>query len=82
MFTLSATPIREPWIDIILIGVKTWEIRTKNSKKRCLIGLIRSGSKMVVATAILSEVLILTRKLVRDNAELMGMTVGEALSCV
>jgi hypothetical protein len=44
--------------------------------------LIRSGSKTVVATAILSEVLLITRKLARDNTELMGMAVGEALSCV
>ena len=56
---LSATPIREPSIDMILIGVKTWEIRRKNTTKRCLVGLIRSGSKTVVATAMISEVVII-----------------------
>lgn len=82
MPTLSAIPIREPWIDMILIGVKTWEIRTKNTLKIGPVALIRSGSKTVVATATLAEVVIVTRKLARANAELMGMTEGEALSCV
>ena len=82
MPTLSAIPIREPWIDMILIGVKTWEIRTKNTLKIGPVALIRSGSKTVVATATLAEVVIVTRKLARASAELMGMTEGEALSCV
>jgi guanosine-3',5'-bis(diphosphate) 3'-pyrophosphohydrolase len=82
MNTLSAIPIQEPWIDMILIGAKTWEIRTKNTLKIGPVALIRSGSKTVVATATLSEVVLITPKIARTNASLMGMTVGEALSCV
>jgi guanosine-3',5'-bis(diphosphate) 3'-pyrophosphohydrolase len=82
MITLSAIPIQEPWIDMILIGAKTWEIRTKNTLKIGPVALIRSGSKTVVAAATLSEVVLITPKIARTNASLMGMTVGEALSCV
>lgn len=67
---------------MILIGVKTWEIRTKNTKKIGSVALIRSGSGTVVATATISEVVIITPKLARTNARRMGMLVAEALSCV
>jgi hypothetical protein len=82
MPTLSAIPIREPWIDMILIGVKTWEVRSKFTKKIGPVALIRSGSGTVVATATLSDVIMITPKLARSNADLMGMDVGNALSCV
>ena len=67
---------------MILIGVKTWEIRTKNTLKIGPVALIRSGSKTVVATATLSEVVLITPKIARTNASSMGMSVSEALSCV
>ncbi len=82
MATLSAIPIKPPWIDMILIGVKTWEIRTKNTKKIGPVALIRSGSGTVVATSTLSEVVIITPSIARSNARRMGMSVAEALSCV
>ena len=43
--------IREPWITYILDGRKTWEIRGGNCRIRGRIGLIRSGSGLVVGTA-------------------------------
>lgn len=49
METLSAIPIRKPWIDMILEGSKTWEIRSKFTKKIGKVALIRSGSETVVA---------------------------------
>ena len=73
MDKLSAIPIREPWIDLILHGVKTWEIRSKFTKKLGPVALIRAGSKTVVATAILSEVIQLTTKTALENAPKMGM---------
>lgn len=82
MTTLSAIPIREPWIDMILDGEKTWEIRSKNTKKRELVGLIRAGSKTVVGTAILSEVIKITPTIARKNAAKMGMTIAGAIDCV
>jgi len=43
--------IREPWINKILSGVKTWEMRTKPTLQRGHIGLIRKGTGLVVAVA-------------------------------
>jgi hypothetical protein len=73
MTTLSAIPIRYPWIDMILAGVKTWEIRSKFTKKIGPVALIRAGSGTVVATATLSEVIQITPKLAIENALKMGM---------
>jgi len=72
MNTLSAIPIKEPFIDMILDGEKTWEIRTKFTKKIGLVGLIRSKSGTVVGTATLSEVIQLTQELAYENTALMG----------
>ncbi len=72
MTTLSAIPIREPWIDMILAGKKTWEIRSKNTKKIGPVALIRSKSGTVVATATLSDVIELNASIARKNARLMG----------
>jgi hypothetical protein len=82
MNTLSAIPIREPWIDMILDGEKTWEIRSKFTKKIGPVGLIRSKSGTVVGTATLSEVIEITPALAQKNAKRMGMTVSNALTCV
>ena len=72
MKTLSAIPIREPWIDMILDGEKTWEIRSKFTKKIGPVGLIRSKSGTVVGTAILAEVIQLTAKMAYEKFALMG----------
>jgi hypothetical protein len=72
MDTLSAIPIREPWIDMILDGVKKWEIRSKFTKKIGPVALIKAGSGTVVAMARLAEVIQLTPKLAYENADIMG----------
>lgn len=82
MDNLSAIPIREPWIDMILDGEKTWEIRSKFTKKVGPVGLIRSKSGTVVGIATLSEVIEITLGLARTNAKRMGMTVSNAVTCV
>jgi len=81
MATLSAIPIREPWIGMILDGDKTWEIRSKFTKKIGPVALIRSGSGTVVATATLAKVIELTSSICSKNARKMGMSVSEALDC-
>jgi len=43
--------IDEPWISKILEGSKTWEMRSRPTKLRGLIGLIRKGSGQVVGVA-------------------------------
>lgn len=39
--------IKEPYIDLILIGKKVWEIRGSNTSIRGRIALIKSGSKKI-----------------------------------
>jgi hypothetical protein len=72
MATLSGLTIREPWIDMILEGKKTWEIRSMFTKKNGLVALIRSGSGTVVGTAKVSKVIELTASIAKKNARLMG----------
>lgn len=49
--TMKALIIREPWIEHILAGRKTWEMHSSRTHIRGLIGLIRQGSGMVVGIA-------------------------------
>ena len=82
MTTLSAIPIQSGPLDEILFGSKTWEIRSKFTKKIGPVALIRSGSGTVVATATLSDCVLITPKLARANYRRMGMFMDNALSCV
>ena len=50
-----ALVIREPWIDLILQGKKTWEMRSQPTNVRGKIGLIRRGTGLVVGTAMLTD---------------------------
>lgn len=43
--------IDKPWIDKILSGEKTWEMRSNNCRKRGYIALVRKGSKQIVGVA-------------------------------
>lgn len=54
--TLAAAPdralvIREPWIGMILAGTKDWEMRSRATKVRGPVALIRAGSGLVVGVA-------------------------------
>jgi hypothetical protein len=51
----SALVIRKRWLDLILAGEKTWEMRSKRTQKRGKIGLIEQGSGLVVGTATLVD---------------------------
>jgi hypothetical protein len=43
--------IRAPWIDMILAGTKTWEMRTAPCPHLGRIGLIRKGTGLIVGVA-------------------------------
>lgn len=81
MTTLSAIPIQAPYIDEILAGTKTWEIRSKFTKKIGPVGLIRSKSGTVVGTAKLAKVVEITASIGRANARKMGMSAAEGADC-
>ena len=42
--------IKSPWIDLILDGKKTWELRSKKTGKRERIALVESGSRLIKGT--------------------------------
>ena len=54
---MRALLIKSPWIDKILAGEKTWEIRGSRTKIRGPIALIRSGSGQIVGVAELVDCL-------------------------
>jgi ASCH domain len=43
--------IKSPWIELIIEGEKTWEIRGSNTKIRGSVALIKSGSGKVIGEA-------------------------------
>jgi hypothetical protein len=43
--------VRQPWLDLLLSGTKTWEMRSKSTSVRGPIALIEKGSGMVLGTA-------------------------------
>ena len=54
---MSALLIRAPYIDWVLNGSKTWEIRGSRTAKRGRIGLIQSGTGTIVGIADLVDVI-------------------------
>jgi hypothetical protein len=77
---LSALLIRRPWIDKILDGEKTWEIRGARTTIRGSIGLlIASGSGTVIGVCdVVDCAAPLTAEEFRQNAEKTGMVPSEA----
>ncbi|MFY9621753.1 MAG: ASCH domain-containing protein [Pyrinomonadaceae bacterium] len=70
--------IRSPWIEQILAGRKSWEIRGTNTNVRGHIALIRSGSGKIVGTCDLVDVIgPLTLSDIQDNASISGSDAAE-----
>ncbi|GEN52382.1 ASCH domain-containing protein [Halobacillus faecis] len=65
--------IKEPWIDMILNGEKTWEIRGTNTKQRGTIGLIKSGTSQVFGTVEIADSLPLTTPVYEKSTGLHGI---------
>lgn len=47
----KALVVDDPWIELLLSGQKTWEMRSKATTHRGWFGLIRKGSGLVVGVA-------------------------------
>jgi hypothetical protein len=76
---MDALVIRRPWIDKILGGCKTWEMRGSRTQKRGRIALIQSGSGTIVGVADLDGVIVpLTQSEFIANAGLSGITRKQA----
>ena len=83
MPTLNAVPIRAPYVDWILDGHKVWEIRSRATKIRGLVGLIKSKSLTVVGICRIVDVISpLTLKAIRENAQTkMHEAPGDCRDC-
>ena len=46
--------VRKPWIDLILSGQKTWEMRSRKTHLTGWIGLIEQGTGLIVGKAFLT----------------------------
>ena len=71
--------IRSPWVEMMLDGNKTWEMRGTYTHIRGKIALIRNGSGLVVGTCNLVDVKgPLTRKEFQKNRRKAGLSQSEA----
>lgn len=52
---LKGLIIRQPWIEMILAGTKTWEMRSERTALRGPVALIEKGTGLVVGTATLTD---------------------------
>jgi hypothetical protein len=76
---MRALLIRRPWIDKILNGEKTWEIRGSRTSAQGQIGLIASRSGTVIGVCDLVDCIgPLTGNEFRKNAKKAGMRPSEA----
>lgn len=71
--------ILEPWISKILGRQKRWELRTRPTKIRGRIALIRSGSGLVVGTADLTNCIKLDEEMLRKNLHKHRVPIEDAL---
>ena len=66
---MKALIIKQPWIDYILEGKKTWEIRGCKTNIRGQIELIQSGSGLVVGSCNIIDCKELTLKEYSNNVD-------------
>ena len=77
---VRALVIRKPWLDKILAGAKTWEIRGSRTSIRGTVGLIQSRSGTVVGLCEVVDCIgPLTAEEFRGNARKAGMIPKEAV---
>lgn len=61
--------IREPWISMILEGIKTWEIRGSKTNIRGKIYLIKSKTQMVFGEINLIDCIKINEKIYEENRD-------------
>lgn len=76
---MKALIIKKPWIDYILEGKKTWEIRGSKTNIRGQIELIQSGSGLVVGSCEIIDCKELTLDDYKNNTDKHNIKNVEAL---
>lgn len=76
---MKALIIKKPWIDYILEGKKTWEIRGSKTNIRGQIELIQSGSGLVVGSCEIIDCKELTLDDYKNNTDKHNIKNIEAL---
>ena len=61
--------VKRKWLDLILSGQKTWEIRGTPTTKRELVGLIESVSGHVLGEARITDSLVVSPTDLRNNVD-------------
>lgn len=75
--------ISSPWIDLILSGAKTWEMRTKHTANRGRIALIKAKSGLIYGTAELVDCLpALSLEQMRQTKNLHGIPDEQITSAI
>lgn len=69
--------IGEPWIDKILSLEKVWEMRSRKTKIRGRIGLIKKGSGLIVGDAYLSNCVRLQKDRLHTLQNYHGINYGD-----
>jgi hypothetical protein len=69
--------IKSPWLDKILTGEKTWEIRSRRTHLRGTIGIIKSGSGQVFGTVELVNCLDISLAMYMNSREKHCIQVGQ-----
>jgi hypothetical protein len=65
----SGLIVKRKWLDLILSGQKTWEIRSTPTTKREVVALIESGSGYVLGEARITDSLVVSLTDLQNNVE-------------
>lgn len=76
---MKALIIKQKWLDKILAGEKTWEMRGSRTNMRGRIALIQSGSGLIVGECDLVNCLAVDETIFRATQNLHGMKNVEQL---
>jgi hypothetical protein len=75
--------IREPWIDMILDGTKTWELRTQRTSVRSEIALIRKGTGQIEGvTHLVDSLPPLDPRGLADSVQFHGVSLPEQATVI
>lgn len=76
---MKALIVKEKWLNLILSGKKTWELRSSNTKTRGKILLIKSGSKQMFGECELVDSIKIDLEQYKTNKDKHCINVNKAV---